>query len=323
MTADSGSRAMVISRRGDGAGYPVAVFQPRDALAAGFQSVLAAHMPDAALQARLRAGARAVVDRLTPHLPLVGGDQGGGGYLVGGSVGRRTAVTLTDRPPTTDLFVLLDDPACRDPRCAVDRLGAALAAAGLPCRPPSEGRTAHGLAWEDLPFALRPALPTRGRLALPVAAENASLRWTICDPLAETAAMRLLNSLYGDRPRQMITLLKVWRRHHRVALSGYGVEILVQAFFRDGMAHPGADLAEVFEAFLAWGRNATPAALPLPGGRRKLVVGEDWHGAAATAYWQAVAARHRARTGDVLGSAEIWRGLFGPAFPLPSLTLAA
>ncbi|HCF18119.1 MAG TPA: hypothetical protein DEV96_08760, partial [Rhodospirillum rubrum] len=76
MTADSGSRAMVISRRGDGAGYPVAVFQPRDALAAGFQSVLAAHMPDAALQARLRAGARAVVDRLTPHLPLVGGDQG-------------------------------------------------------------------------------------------------------------------------------------------------------------------------------------------------------------------------------------------------------
>jgi hypothetical protein len=179
-------------------------------------------------------------------------------------------------------------------------------------------------------FALIPTLGESGqgmggRMVIPGRSASGANRWIPWDPLAEAAALRVLGMVHGDRPRMLLAILKAWRNHNHVPLSGYALEVLVQAFFqkRAGAVALGgqAKPQDLFESFMAWGRNATPGGFPLPGGGRSLSVGDAWHGQAASAYWLAVQTRQFCAKGDAPGAGSIWRTLLGEAFPESSGTL--
>ncbi|WP_413206425.1 hypothetical protein [Rhodospirillum sp. A1_3_36] len=301
---------------------PLAPYDPTAEISQAFVSFLAAIIPGADDRAVVRDGATRLARRLARVLSLEDGELGSGCF-VGGALGRRTAILIRGTLPTIDLFLTLTPGAeTATPGAALDATARAARALGL--SPQAIGPRAVTLREEGLRFALIPTVNESrkgmgGRRVIPGRSTSGASRWIPWDPLAEAAALRVLGMVHGERPRMLLAILKAWRSHNRVPLSGYALDVLVQAFFQDragavvlgGRAKP----QDLFESFMAWGRNATPGGFPLPGGGRSLSVGDGWHGQAASAYWLAVQTRQLCAKGDVPGAASIWRTLLGEAFP--------
>lgn len=295
-----------------------------------FVSFLAAILPKPEDQIRVRDGAAQLVRRLAGVLTLDSGRVGSGsGFFVGGALGRRTAILTRGALPTIDLFLALA-PGAHTTRAADALEATAMAARALGLDPRAVGPRAVTLREDGLSFALIPAIHQivggeEERMAIPGRSALGTFRWIPCDPLAEAAALRVLGMANGERPRMLLAILKAWRSHTRVPLSGYALEVLVQAFFQEragAVAQGGrATPQDLFESFMAWGRNATPGTFPLPGGGRRLSVGEAWRGPATSAYWRAIRARHLSAMGDARGAGGVWRELLGDAFPQPMGTL--
>ncbi len=139
--------------------------------------------------------------------------------------------------------------------------------------------------------------------------------WTITNPVAEAATLRLSDSLYGGRPRLLLTVLKAWRDHSGVPISSYALELLSQEFY-SGAPRP-YDLERAVVEFWAWARKRTPCALKPPGGQSAVEVGTHWHQKAKAAYWRTTLAEHHVSTGKIVDAALEWRQLLGPIFPVP------
>ena len=139
--------------------------------------------------------------------------------------------------------------------------------------------------------------------------------WNVTNPIAEAATLRLSDSLYGGRPRLLLTALKAWQTSCTVPISSFALELLAQEFY-SGAPRP-FELERAITEFWAWAQKRTPCDLKPAGGQTALPVGREWHGKAKSAFWRVTLAEHHLKVGKVIDAAVEWRQLLGPLFPVP------
>lgn len=160
-----------------------------------------------------------------------------------------------------------------------------------------------------------PSCPREGGFLVPGHAtlERAS-GWSLTNPVAEAATLRLADSLYNGRPRLLLAALKTWRDHAQAPISSFALELLTQDFYT-GAPRPFA-LGKALLDFWAWGRKRTPAILRPPGAMTALPIDGAWHAKAKAAYWRVTLADHHADQGKPVEAALEWRAVLGEAFPV-------
>ena len=117
-------------------------------------------------------------------------------------------------------------------------------------------------------------LPSRehgGAFLIPGAATTRASGWSVSNPIAEAATLRLSDSLYGGRPRLLLTALKAWRvtahvpdQFVRARAAGAGV---LRAA-RRGLTKSTSALTDFWAGAAAHAVRAVP-----PGGQSTLSVG--------------------------------------------------
>lgn len=271
------------------------------ALLAGFAAGLT---PVAEEVAAFRAATAEVILLLRRHyhpfLPATARDD----HLIAGSIGKRTATTPL---PPLDLLYVLPGSA---PGTGIPRILAEMA--GILGELPPEWSilvedAALSLRQGPMVVALRPAFEQDGAYLIPLAG-----RWRLSNPVAETAALRIVEAASQRRARPLLALLRAWRRAAGAPVASFALETMVREFFDDAQA--AGDLPELLTDFLIWSRRRTPCRFILPGGAESLEVGDEWHGAAEAAYWRCVLAGRHHATGDEAAARAEWRRLFGPGF---------
>jgi hypothetical protein len=235
-------------------------------------------------------------------------------FLVIGSVGKRSAVA----PITTvDLLYLLPE------KLAAQKSADALKIiwAVIKNRYEEVRNTESGVLLQRREHRLK-IIPGRARCgaflipARPTTEKSSD--WIVTNPIAEAATLRLSDSLYGGRPRLLLTALKIWRAHADVPIEPYALELLAQEFY-SGSPRP-FELERALIEFWAWARKRTPCALKPPGGQSPLNVGDEWHQKAKAAYWRAILASHHLKNDKIVEAALEWRHMLGPIFPVPGET---
>jgi hypothetical protein len=235
----------------------------------------------------------------------------GGDHLIAGAVGKRTAVA-----PITEADVLYLLP----PKLTAQKASDALRIVWAVLKNRFNGVTIvetgvlvpRGSVW----VKVLPCREHAGAYLIP--GKPALTRgggWSITNPIAEAATLRLSDSLYGGRPRLLMTALKAWRRHADVPISSFALELLAQEFYT-GSPRP-YELERALVDFWAWARVRPRGAIKPPGGQTEIDVGEEWHGKAKAAYWRATLADHHLKAGKVADAAVEWRQVLGEAFPIP------
>ena len=234
-------------------------------------------------------------------------------HVITGSVGKRTAIA-----PITSVDVLYAlPPKLVSPRAADalkivqavlhHRYGTATAA------PDDSGVIIMRGA---LTVKVWPARLHEGGFLMPGPATlDRASGWSITNPLAEAATLRLSDSMYGGRPRLLLAAMKAWRLHADVPIAPFGLELLVQEFYAS--APRAYDMERAIMEFWAWMRSRAATSIRPPGGRTALDLGEGWRGKAKAAYWRAALAEHHIKEKRLIDAAVEWRQALGPAFPVP------
>lgn len=260
--------------------------------------------------------ARGVCDDITAALraelyPSGLATSSGSDYLVAGAVGKRTSVA-----PIMEVDVLYLLP----PKLTAQKAGDALKIVWAVLKNRFDGVTIaetgvlvpRGSIWVKV-------LPCREYDGAYLVPGKPSLTratgWSITNPVAEAATLRLSDSLYGGRPRLLMTALKAWRAHAQVPIASFALELLAQEFY-SGSPRP-YELERALVDFWAWARIRTPCAVKPPGGQTAIDIGPAWHGKAKAAYWRATLADHHLKAGKVTEAAAEWRQVLGEAFPVP------
>lgn len=164
-----------------------------------------------------------------------------------------------------------------------------------------------------------PSCVHRGAFLIPgTATLTRASGWSVSNPIAEAATLRLTDSLYGGRPRLLLTALKAWQEASKVPIAAFALELLVQDFYAS--APRAFELDKALTEFWAWSRLRTPCRLSPPGAQSKVEIDNAWHGKAKAAYWRVTLAEHHLKTGKIIDAAVEWRQLLGLAFPVPGET---
>jgi hypothetical protein len=290
-------------------GFPAAAALP--VLGACFGEFLRRVVPSHTAYAMARGTCDDVTTALRAELYPKNDRDAASDHLVAGAVGKRTSVA-----PINEVDVLYLLP----PKLTAQKAGDALKIVWAVLKNRFEGVTIaetgvlvpRGNIWvKVLPCReydgayLIPGPPTPKRAS----------GWSITNPIAEAATLRLSDSLYGGRPRLLMTALKAWRAHAEVPIASFALELLAQEFYA-GSPRP-YELERALVDFWAWARIRTPCALKPPGGQTALDIGPEWHGKAKAAYWRATLADHHLKSGKVGEAAAEWRQALGPSFPVP------
>jgi len=166
-----------------------------------------------------------------------------------------------------------------------------------------------------------PSLSRSGAFLMPgVATLEKASGWSLTNPLAEAATLRLSDSLYGGRPRLLLAALKAWQANMNAPINSFVLEILAQDFYASAPRPYELDRALI--DFWAWARKRPPTNLKAPGCQGPLDIGNAWHGKAKAAYWRATLTDHHIKAGKIMDAALEWRHVLGPAFPVPGETPA-
>ncbi len=232
-------------------------------------------------------------------------------YFIVGSVGKRSAIA-----PITIIDLLYVLPEKLIAQKSVDALKIVWAV--IKNRYAGVTITEAGVLLQrgDHWVKIIPACERGGTFRIP--AEPTTQRssgWVVINPVAEAATLRLSDSLYGGRPRLLLTALKAWRSHADVPITSYALELLAQEFY-SGSPRP-FDLDQALAEFWAWTRKRTPCELKPPGGQSTLRIDDKWHKKAKAAYWRAMLAGHHLKEGKVVDAALEWKQSLGPIFPVP------
>jgi hypothetical protein len=234
-------------------------------------------------------------------------------HVVAGSVGKRTAIA-----PLSGVDVLFALPAKLASPRAADALKIVQAVLhhryGVATLAPDD--TGVVVMRGAIAVKVWPARLHDGGFLMPGPAtlERAS-GWSVTNPVAEAATLRLSDSLYGGRPRLLLAALKAWRRHGEVPLASFALELLVQEFYASGPRPYPLDKA--LTEFWAWVRSRAADGVRPPGGKSVLPLGDAWRGKAKAAYWRAALAEHHLKEHRLVDAAVEWRQALGPAFPVP------
>lgn len=234
-------------------------------------------------------------------------------HVIVGGVGKRTAVA-----PISHVDVMYLLPA----KLAATKASDALKVIWAVLKNRFPGTSLHDDAvivpQDETAIRVMPAREHGQAFLIPGGGAGAQGGWTISNPVAEAATLRLSDSLYGGRPRLLLTALKAWRSNVDAPISSFALEQLVQEFYA-GAPRP-YELERALVEFWAWGRRRTPCAVKPPGGVSPLEIGGSWHGKAKAAYWRVTLADHHIKTGKLIDAAVEWRQVLGPAFPVPGET---
>jgi len=234
-------------------------------------------------------------------------------HIVAGSVGKRTAIA-----PIRVVDVLYVLPPKLAVAKAIDALKIVLAVLNdkHPVACIAEDYSGVLVAVDGLAVKVVPCLPYEGAFLVPgsVSAERPS-GWSLTNPIAEAATLRLMDSMYGNRPRLMLAALKAWRAHNGVAISSFALELLTMDFYTS--APRSFSLAPALVDFWAWSRKRTPVTLKPPGASTSVVIDDVWHGKAKAAYWRSTMAEYHIGQDKMIEAALEWRQTLGPLFPVP------
>jgi hypothetical protein len=232
-------------------------------------------------------------------------------HFVVGGVGKRTAMA-----PISGVDVMYMLPAKLAATKASDALKIIWAVLKNRFPGTTLGETAVSVPLDDVAVRVLPAREHGQAFLIPGAgAPPQANGWILSNPVAEAATLRLSDSLYGGRPRLLLTALKSWRANVDASISAFALEQLAQEFYA-GAPRPYA-LERALIEFWAWGRKRTPCAVKPPGGTAALEIGDSWHGKAKAAYWRVTLADHHLKTGKLVEATVEWRQVLGPAFPVP------
>ncbi len=289
-------------------GFPAAAADPT--IGACFGEFLRRAVPSHTAFGVARGLSADVVAALRAELYPDGGD-GRADHLVVGAVGKRTALA----PITAvDLLYLLP------PKLAAQKCGDALKIVWAVLKSRFEGagiaETAVVVPRGGACVKVWPAREHGAGFLMPgVPTLSRATGWSVTNPVAEAATLRLSDSLYGGRPRLLLTALKAWGATVTVPIGSFALELLVQEFY-SGAPRP-FELERALGEFWAWARLRTPGELKPPGGQTTLSVDGAWHPKAKAAYWRVTLAEHHVKAGKVVDAAVEWRQLLGPLFPVP------
>ncbi len=233
-------------------------------------------------------------------------------HIVVGSVGKRTA---TAPIKVVDLLYALP------PKLGINKAGDGLKTAWAVLKSKhndaeiTADNTGVLVPRTSIIVKVLPCLPHDGAFLVPGLAtlERAS-GWSVTNPIAEAATLRLMDSMYGNRPRLMMAALKAWRAHNNVPIPSFTLELLVQDFYSS--APRPFELALALVDFWAWAKKRTPATLKPPGASTAVVIDAAWHGKAKAAYWRASLAQHHVAQHKIVDATLEWRQTLGPLFPV-------
>lgn len=249
-----------------------------------------------------------VVEVLRPVLRPNESGQGRSDFLVAGSIGKRTAI----RPlPPVDLLTLLPLPlpSHRELPALLERMNTALGHA-FPQAQVQRTGTYVVVSADGLSVRAYPSAEGKQGFAFPL--EHG---WTLINPVAEMAALRLSDAVSGGISTRFLALLKAWKTACAVPVSSFALEVLVREFFA---RNTFTGWSSSFSDFLAWARKNTPRSFDLPGEQPPLEVRDEWHSAAEAAYWRCVLARRHAAAGEHAEARDEWRRVLGDYFAAPS-----
>ncbi|MDX2222597.1 MAG: hypothetical protein SFV21_07615 [Rhodospirillaceae bacterium] len=294
-------------------GFPSDSPDNRD-LAACFGAFLRRIVPTTQAYVAARTAAQTVAERLRAELYPRGSLAAGQiDHVVVGGVGKRISIA-----PIRVIDLLYVLPARLRPTKSADALKTvwAVLRQSYPDAATAHDRTGVLVSTEAGQVRVMPSVPHEGGFLVPGTAtlERAS-GWSLTNPVAEAATLRLADSLYNGRPRLLLAALKAWRDHAAVPVSSFALELLVQDFYT-GAPRPFA-LGKALLDFWAWARKRTPATLRPPGALTALAIDGAWHAKAKAAYWRVTLADHHADQGKMVDAALEWRAVLGEAFPVP------
>lgn len=234
-------------------------------------------------------------------------------HIVVGSVGKRTAIAPI---ATVDLLYAL--PPKLGITKAVDGLKTAWAVLRSKHAAAEVASDTTGVLVPGAGMTIKvlPCLPRDGAFLVPGPATlERAAGWSLTNPIAEAATLRLMDTMYGTRPRLMLAALKAWRLHAEVPISPFALELLVQDYYAS--APRAFELPTALVEFWAWAKKRTPATLKPPGAASAVTIGAEWHGKAKAAYWRVTLAQHHVVTHKLVDAALEWRATLGALFPVP------
>jgi len=293
------------------AGFPPAV-DGTATLSGCFGVFLRRLVPPPVAYGEAREAAAEVAAALRAELyPRTQMDVSGVDHVIVGSVGKRTAVAPIQ---SVDLLYVLP------PRLAAPRAADAvkIVAAVLHSRfaVATSDDTGAAVQREGTTVKVWPARQQDGAFLMPSAATfDRASGWSVTNPIAEAATLRLSDSLYGGRPRLLLAALKAWRLHGEVPIEPYVLELLVLEFY--GTAPRAFAIDKALPEFWGWVRSRAGSGVRPPGGRSMIEVGERWQAKAKAAYWRATLAEHHIKERRLVDAAVEWRQTLGIAFPVP------
>jgi hypothetical protein len=234
-------------------------------------------------------------------------------HIVAGSVGKRTAVA-----PIRCADLLYALPPKLGISQSVDALNAALAV--LRQRHPdallTPDHTGVMVPTSAMIIKVVPCVPRDGAFLVPgLATPTRPQGWSLTNPIAEAATLRLMDSMYASRPRLMLAVLKSWKANCEVPISSFALELMTMDFYSS--APRAFDLGAALIDFWAWSRKRTPVTLKPPGASTAVAIDDSWHGKAKAAYWRATMAEYHVNQGKGVEAALEWRSSLGPLFPVP------
>lgn len=139
--------------------------------------------------------------------------------------------------------------------------------------------------------------------------------WMHLDPVAETAHLDVVDRLAEGKARDLIRIVKVWRRAVAAPLSGFAIELLATEFLSVWLYRRRSLLFYdwMVRDFFFWLTHQVGHSLTVPGTGEPLSLGEAWAEAAAAAHAAAALAADLERDNQSLAALGHWREIFGLA----------
>jgi len=143
--------------------------------------------------------------------------------------------------------------------------------------------------------------------------------WKTCNPRAEIAAVKKRNSETNKNLKRLCRMMRAWRDYNNVPMSGMLIDTLAYQFIANWVHRDKSYLyhdymARDFFAYLA-ALDTNQSYWRAPGSGSNVAKKGHFHWKARVAYNQSVQAILHDQNGQVWSRRQMWRKIFGPAFP--------
>lgn len=148
---------------------------------------------------------------------------------------------------------------------------------------------------------------------------NAGGSWKVCDPRSEMSAFSKRNAEANGNLKALGRMMRTWKRHHGVPISGMLIDTLAYAFIA---TWPHKDKSYLYHDYLVRDFlhymskvDAAQTYWRAPGSGSFVYAQGNFRKPAATSYADAVNAIAYGTSGYDWSYRQSWRAVFGPTFP--------